>query len=117
MAFGRACLIGDAAFSIRPHAAAGTAKAAEDGWQLAAAMRAERGDVLGALRRWEPNQLALGNTVMNRSREIGRRAQVSGTYEPGDPNVAFGLYEPEDSWITNDGKPHRPASSAERPKM
>jgi 2,6-dihydroxypyridine 3-monooxygenase len=113
MAFGRACLIGDAAFSIRPHAAAGTAKAAEDGWRLAAAMRAKRGDVLGALRRWEPNQLALGNTVMDRSREIGRRAQVSGTYEPGDPDVAFGLYEPEDSWITDEGKPRRLASSAE----
>jgi 2,6-dihydroxypyridine 3-monooxygenase len=113
MAFGRACLIGDAAFSIRPHAAAGTAKAAEDGWRLADAMRTKRGDVLAALRQWEPNQLALGNTVMDRSREIGRRAQVSGSYEPGDPNVAFGLYEPEDSWITDEGKPHRLASSAE----
>lgn len=113
MAFGRACLIGDAAFAIRPHAAAGTAKAAEDGWQLAAAMRAERGDVIAALRRWEPNQLALGHKVMNRSREIGRRAQVSGTYVPGDPNVSFGLYKPEDSWITTEGKPHRLASSAE----
>ena len=35
MAFGRTCLIGDAAFAVRPHAAAGTAKAAEDGWVLA----------------------------------------------------------------------------------
>lgn len=102
MAFGRVCLIGDAAFAIRPHAAAGTAKAAEDGWQLAAAMRAERGDVVAALRRWEPHQLALGRTVMNRSREIGERAQVSGTYAPGDPEVSFGLYKPEDSWITTE---------------
>jgi 2,6-dihydroxypyridine 3-monooxygenase len=117
MVFGRACLIGDAAFAIRPHAAAGTAKAAEDGWRLAAAMRSESGDVLAALRRWEPNQLALGHTVMERSREIGRRAQVSGTYEPGDPNVAFGLYEPEDSWITVEKGPAGLASSAERPKM
>ena len=30
MAFGRVALIGDAAFAARPHAAAGTAKAAED---------------------------------------------------------------------------------------
>jgi 2,6-dihydroxypyridine 3-monooxygenase len=117
MAFGRACLIGDAAFAIRPHAAAGTAKAAEDGWRLAAAMGSESGDVLAALRRWEPNQLALGHTVMERSREIGRRAQVSGTYEPGDPKVAFGLYEPEDSWITVEGGPAGLAASAERPKM
>ena len=100
MAFGRACLIGDAAFALRPHAAAGTAKAAEDGWQLAQALRAERGDVIAALRRWEPKQLALGRTVAARSRDIGVRAQFTGTYQPGDPKVAFGLYAPEDSWIT-----------------
>ena len=35
MAFGRVCLIGDAAFALRPHAAAGTAKAAADAWALA----------------------------------------------------------------------------------
>ena len=35
MALGRVCLIGDAAFAVRPHAAAGTAKAAADGWALA----------------------------------------------------------------------------------
>jgi 2,6-dihydroxypyridine 3-monooxygenase len=108
MAFGRACLIGDAAFAIRPHAAAGTAKAAEDGWQLAAAVRAEHGDVVAALRRWEPHQLALGQTVMSRSLEIGARAQVWGTYVPGDPEVSFGLYKPEDSWIT---------TSAQRSKL
>jgi len=117
MAFGRACLIGDAAFAIRPHAAVGTAKAAEDGWQLAAAMRAEGGNVVAALRRWEPGQLTLGHTVMERSREIGRRAQVLGTYEPGDPSVAFGLYEPEDSWITVEGEPPRLLASNERPEM
>mgnify|MGYP003353693331 CR=1 FL=1 len=31
---GRACIMGDAAFAARPHAAAGTAKAAEDAWVL-----------------------------------------------------------------------------------
>ena len=117
MAFGRVCLIGDAAFAIRPHAAAGTAKAAEDGWQLAAAMRAERGDVIAALRRWEPHQLALGHTVMNRSREIGTRAQVSGTYVPGDPNVSFGLYKPEDSWITTEGASPGLTPSGQRSKL
>ena len=42
MAFGRACLIGDAAFAVRPHAAAGTAKAAADGWALADRTRVSR---------------------------------------------------------------------------
>ncbi|MGH3341854.1 MAG: FAD-dependent monooxygenase, partial [Carbonactinosporaceae bacterium] len=32
MALGRVCLVGDAAFAARPHPAAGTAKAAADGW-------------------------------------------------------------------------------------
>ena len=40
MAFGRACLLGDAAFVVRPHAAAGTAKAAEDAWTLRDALAA-----------------------------------------------------------------------------
>ena len=42
MAFGRVCLIGDAAFVARPHAAAGTAKAAADAWALAEALDASR---------------------------------------------------------------------------
>ena len=38
MAFGQVCLIGDAACVARPHAAAGTAKAAADAWSLAEAL-------------------------------------------------------------------------------
>src|SRR3712207_9574180 len=38
MAFGRVALVGDAAFAVRPHAAAATAKGAEDVWALAAAL-------------------------------------------------------------------------------
>ncbi|QQX89087.1 FAD-dependent monooxygenase (plasmid) [Cupriavidus necator] len=38
MAFGRVCLIGDAAFAVRPHAAAGSAKAAADAWALTEAI-------------------------------------------------------------------------------
>ncbi len=55
MAFGRVCLIGDAAFVVRPHAAAGTAKAAADAWALAEAIGRER-DVPTALARWEPGR-------------------------------------------------------------
>jgi 2,6-dihydroxypyridine 3-monooxygenase len=97
MVFGPICLIGDAAFAIRPHAAAGTAKAAEDAWRLSAAVERARGDVTEALARWEPAQLALGRQVLERARDIGNRSQFLGTYEPGDPYLAFGLYEPGDS--------------------
>ena len=96
MAFGRICLIGDAAFVARPHAAAGTAKAAEDGWQLAQAIQASAGEVVSALQRWEPAQLALGRTILDRTREAGRRAQVDNTWQIGDP-LPFGLYSIGDS--------------------
>src|SRR5262245_17876928 len=74
MAFGRVCLVGDAAFAVRPHAAAGTAKAAADAWALAEALE-RSGDVPSALDRWEPGQLALGAQLLERTRQIGRRSQ------------------------------------------
>src|ERR1700761_4065888 len=60
MVFGRICLLGDAAFAVRPHAAAGTAKAAEDGWVLAAELARAGGDVPAAVAGWEQRQLELG---------------------------------------------------------
>jgi 2,6-dihydroxypyridine 3-monooxygenase len=94
MAFGRACLMGDAAFAARPHAAAGTAKAAANAWALAEALEGTRGDVETALREWEPEQLTLGRNLVERARRIGNRSQFEGTWEPGDPSLIFGLYEP-----------------------
>jgi 2,6-dihydroxypyridine 3-monooxygenase len=57
MALGRVCLIGDAAFTARPHAGAGTAKAAEDGWILAQTLRTPDVDVVEALEHWEVGQM------------------------------------------------------------
>ncbi len=94
MAFGRACLLGDAAFAVRPHAAAGTAKAAEDGWALERALRATGGDVPPALARWERDQLALGAALLERNRAIGDSSQFHGTFVPGDPALVFGLRGP-----------------------
>jgi 2,6-dihydroxypyridine 3-monooxygenase len=94
MAFGRACLLGDAAFAVRPHAAAGTAKAAADGWALAAALTATAGDVPAALASWERSQLALGQALLARCREIGDSSQSGGTFRPGDQRLIFGLYGP-----------------------
>ena len=47
MADGRVALIGDAACGARPHAAAGTAKAAADGWALHDALQQADGDIAG----------------------------------------------------------------------
>ena len=93
MAFGPICLVGDAAFVARPHAAAGTAKAASDAWALAAALE-RHADVTTALEQWQPGQLAVGKQLLDRTRAIGRRSQFDGTWTPGDPELIFGLRGP-----------------------
>ena len=94
MASGRVCLVGDAAFGVRPHAAAGTAKAAEDGWVLAEELTRADGDVRTGLARWEKRQRALGAGLVARTREIGDSSQFTGGFRPGDPRLVFGLYGP-----------------------
>src|SRR3990170_1571927 len=96
MALGRACLVGDAAFALRPHIAAGTAKAAADAHAMGEAIAASGGDVLRALAAWEPGQLRLGRATLERARWVGDRVQIEGTYRPGDPEMAFGLFTPGD---------------------
>jgi 2,6-dihydroxypyridine 3-monooxygenase len=94
MSFGRIALIGDAAFVARPHAAAGTAKAAEDAWTLAAALEVNHPDISEALVKWETPQLALGNSLVDRAAQMGTRSQSENTWTPGDSNLDFGLYGP-----------------------
>lgn len=95
MVFDRVCLLGDAAFAVRPHAAAGTAKAADDGWALAAAL--DNADQLGdALAAWQQTQLGLGRQLLARTRDLGERSQVTSTWKPGDPDMIFGLHQPGD---------------------
>jgi len=92
MAQGRVALIGDAACAARPHAAAGTAKAAADAWTLANALGDAGGDVLAALAKWEPAQLELSHSLMRRAIAMGERFQLTHTATPGDPSLRFGLY-------------------------
>ena len=94
MAQGRVCLVGDAAFAVRPHAAAGTAKAADDGGALGEELRAAGGNVPAALAAWERRQLLVGQQLLDRTREIGDSSQFNGTFRPGDPRLIFGLHEP-----------------------
>jgi 2,6-dihydroxypyridine 3-monooxygenase len=95
MAFGRVCLLGDAAFLARPHAGAGSAKAAEDGWVLAAAL-AEATTIEQALRIWEEKQIGLGRALVERTRDVGRRSQFDNCWIPGDPDLMLGLRGPGD---------------------
>jgi 2,6-dihydroxypyridine 3-monooxygenase len=99
MAFGRICLLGDAAFTARPHTAAGTAKAAADAWALAEALRTH-GKVGAALAAWESRQLSVGRQLVARARDLGERSQVRAGWRPDDPYQRFGLWAPGDSRLT-----------------
>jgi 2,6-dihydroxypyridine 3-monooxygenase len=74
MAFGRVCLLGDAAFVLRPHPAAATAKAAADATALAEALVAELGDPQLALTAWETRQLKHGRALADQAVATGRRS-------------------------------------------
>lgn len=93
MVFGRACLLGDAASVARPHAAAGSAKAAADGWRLAAAL-SSTDSIDDALDRYNRDQVALGHALVARTRAVGRRSQTDNTWDPTDPDLIFGLRAP-----------------------
>ncbi|CAN5188748.1 FAD binding domain-containing protein [soil metagenome] len=95
MAEGRVAIIGDAAFAARPHAGAGAAKAAADAWALFEHLGANDGDITDALTSWEPGQLALGNSLVDRSAAMGARSQIANTWIPEDLSLRPGLYGPD----------------------
>jgi 2,6-dihydroxypyridine 3-monooxygenase len=63
---------------------------------LGEAIVASGGDVPRALAEWEPSQIELGRRALERARRVGARVQIDGTYRPGDPEMAFGLFAPGD---------------------
>ena len=95
MAFGRVCLIGDAGIVVRPHAAAGTAKAAADGWALAEALE-KHVTLEEALEAWQFSQLTLAKNLLERTRRVGSKSQFLNTWDSSDPEVIFGLNQPGD---------------------
>jgi 2,6-dihydroxypyridine 3-monooxygenase len=92
MVRGRVAILGDAACAARPHAAAGTAKAAADAWNLAAAIEKTGGSLDQALQVWEPVQLALSAQLESRVKAMGERSQFDNSWRPEDPELRFGLY-------------------------
>ncbi|OMG70584.1 FAD binding domain-containing protein [Burkholderia ubonensis] len=75
MVFGRAVLLGDAACLVRPHTAAGVAKAAENAVDLAEALRdVTHGTAIDvALSRWEARQLAANASLSELGVSLGTR--------------------------------------------
>lgn len=94
MAFGRACVIGDAAFVTRPHAGAATTKAAVNAWRLVDCLDRAGGDVETALRAWEPAELEVGRLFVARNQAMGKSSLVDSTFDPLDPEHLPGLYGP-----------------------
>jgi 2,6-dihydroxypyridine 3-monooxygenase len=94
MADGRIAVIGDAAFTARPHPAAGSAKAAADAWTLFEHLQVADMDIAETLKAWEPGQLDLGNRLVDRAAAMGARSQVTNPWVPGDPDLLPGLYGP-----------------------
>jgi 2,6-dihydroxypyridine 3-monooxygenase len=96
MAFGRSCLMGDAAFALRPHIGVGTAKAADDAWQLGTALLGVTAPYIPArLKAWETQQMPVARRALQRARVAGRSLQ-DGTWRVGD-QPPFGLQLPGDS--------------------
>ena len=90
---GRVAFIGDAACALRPHVAAGTAKACADGWAMARHFSAHP-DLATALAAWEREQLSLASRVMAKTMAMGVASQVDDVMVPGDPAWRFGLFGP-----------------------
>lgn len=72
LVFDRTCVIGDAAFFIRPHMAAGTVHAASDALELAESLY-HADSMSDALAAWEPKQVALGYRLVEEARRRGDR--------------------------------------------
>jgi 2-polyprenyl-6-methoxyphenol hydroxylase-like FAD-dependent oxidoreductase len=88
--FGRVALAGDAAFVARPHAGAGTTKAALDAACLADSLRDTGNDITAGLQRYERMQLPFGNAVVEVNREEG--AYLSAQLKPKAERTAAELH-------------------------
>jgi 2-polyprenyl-6-methoxyphenol hydroxylase-like FAD-dependent oxidoreductase len=92
IAFGRAVLLGDAAFVARPHVGAGVTKAALDAASLADALTAHGDDLAAALARYSQEQLRFGRGLVALGREEG--AYISAQLKP--PHERRGAELPRD---------------------
>ena len=80
MVFGRVALAGDAAFVARPHAGAGTTKAALDAACLADSIRDAAGDLAAGLKNYERMQLPFGRALVEVNQQEG--AYLSAQIKP-----------------------------------
>ena len=89
LVFGRAVLAGDAAFVARPHAGAGTTKAALDAACLADSIRDAGDDLERGLKQYERRQQPFGEALVEVNREEG--AYLSAQIKPKAERTAAEL--------------------------
>lgn len=87
--FGRAVLVGDAAFVARPHAGAGTTKAALDAACLADSLEEAGTDLTRGLHRYEAMQQPFGRALVELNREEG--AYLAAQLKPASQRTAAEL--------------------------
>ncbi len=90
MVFGRVALAGDAAFVARPHAGAGTTKAALDAACLADSIRDANHDLAAGLRNYERMQLPFGRALVEVNQQEG--AYLSAQIKPKADRTAAELH-------------------------
>jgi 2-polyprenyl-6-methoxyphenol hydroxylase-like FAD-dependent oxidoreductase len=90
MVFGRVALAGDAAFVARPHAGAGTTKAALDAACLADSIRDAGGDLAAGLQNYERMQLPFGRALVEVNQQEG--AYLSAQIKPKAERTAAELH-------------------------
>jgi 2-polyprenyl-6-methoxyphenol hydroxylase-like FAD-dependent oxidoreductase len=71
LVFGRAVVIGDAAFTARPHVAMGVPKGGGDAIALAESIRRSGDDYLSGLQAFEAERLRIGGVIVARGRYLG----------------------------------------------
>lgn len=71
--FGRVCLLGDAAFVVRPHTAGATAKAARDATTLARTLKRAGRNTDAGMSSFEEMQIEFGRGLVDNGVALGRR--------------------------------------------
>jgi 2-polyprenyl-6-methoxyphenol hydroxylase-like FAD-dependent oxidoreductase len=78
MVFGRACILGDAAFVVRPHTASGTSKAYNDAISLATSLSYHADGIEAALEHWQYEQIRYARQIVAYGKMLALRSGLGG---------------------------------------
>ncbi|HXS41838.1 MAG TPA: FAD-dependent monooxygenase [Stellaceae bacterium] len=90
LAFDRVALLGDAAFTARPHVAAGVLKAALDAECLARSIAAYPDDPDAALRHYDSARRRVGQAIVARGRYLGAHLEAPTAFPKGSTGARLG---------------------------